>query len=203
LVLDSETPMRGEIAVIQTVQGVGGWFEPFAVGVRAITGTESIAVFVVLASGWLALVRERLRAVLLLTMFALLVIVQAGMKVTIDRDRPSAPEVEVRGDWTSRSFPSGHAMGSTFFWGYLAVRPAGGADEQPRPRLGAWWRRRNVQRLSRSVPLVIVGLTPFASLYLGVHWPSDVLAGLLLGAGLLAALRALEMRARPCFSRSV
>ena len=72
------------------------------------------------------------------------------------------------------SFPSGHAMGSMAFYGliaYLLIRH--------NPSL--------VQRfLVTLIFALIVGLIGFSRIYLGVHYPSDVLGGYIAGLGWLA-----------------
>lgn len=64
------------------------------------------------------------------------------------------------------SFPSGHAQGSASFWGYLAVQ---------RRRPGAY-----------VIAAAAVALVSLSRLYLGVHFPIDVLAGVVIGIGWLA-----------------
>lgn len=59
------------------------------------------------------------------------------------------------------SFPSGHAQGSATFWGYLATVV----------------RRRWFTALAAVMVLGVM----VSRLYLGVHWPVDVVAGLLFG----------------------
>ncbi|HOC06337.1 MAG: phosphatase PAP2 family protein [Bacillota bacterium] len=59
------------------------------------------------------------------------------------------------------SFPSGHAQGSTSFWGYLAV-------QIKRP-----W--------AFVVAAILSLLVAFSRVYLGVHFPHDILAGILIG----------------------
>ena len=62
-------------------------------------------------------------------------------------------------------FPSGHAQGSSTFWGYLA------SEEGKR-----WlW----------LVASVIVGLVSLSRIYLNVHWPADVAGGIAIGAVLV------------------
>ncbi len=69
------------------------------------------------------------------------------------------------------SMPSGHALSSFAFalplW-YLTRR-----------FMETWW---------RIFPLVLAGLIAFSRIYLGVHYPADVLVGALLGAAIGLAL---------------
>jgi membrane-associated phospholipid phosphatase len=66
----------------------------------------------------------------------------------------------------SFAFPSGHAQTSVVFWGYLAL---------------ILMRRRVV-----ALAVAAVLLIGFSRIYLGQHWPLDVLGGWLIGAAWLA-----------------
>jgi hypothetical protein len=68
---------------------------------------------------------------------------------------------------TSYGLPSGHSQGSSTFWGLLA------------PRLRRTWGL----VLAIVLPLAI----GFSRIYLGVHFPTDVMAGLVLGWGFALA----------------
>lgn len=71
------------------------------------------------------------------------------------------------------SFPSGHAMGATMIYGFIGYVLA---KQFPQ------WQK---QILALSVSLIVA--IGFSRLYLGVHWPTDVLAGYALGLVCLIA----------------
>jgi membrane-associated phospholipid phosphatase len=77
----------------------------------------------------------------------------------------------------SRAFPSGHTQAAVAGWGYMGARFR---------RLGVW-----------SLAVVMMILIGFSRLYLGVHYPQDVIASTLLGAAMLLLWLPLESRIRP------
>lgn len=97
------------------------------------------------------------------------------LKECFHRPRPNVvPHLSGAG-WYS--FPSGHAMLAPIVWcaGIALLTSA-----SPRRERIAW----------RAVAIILVAAIAFARLYLGVHYPSDVAAGLLFGsaiAGLVPA----------------
>ncbi|MGW0177857.1 phosphatase PAP2 family protein [Nocardia sp. NPDC003345] len=97
-------------------------------------------------------------------------------KHLIGRQRPPAPDRLVT--VAELSYPSGHATGSAAVIGVLATL--------------CWFRihRRAVARLVAILAAVFVILVGLSRVYLGVHWPTDVLAGWTLG-GFLVVLGAL------------
>jgi membrane-associated phospholipid phosphatase len=74
----------------------------------------------------------------------------------------------------SFGFPSGHAMAATLLYGFLAAFVA---------RKVRAWRWRVLTVLTAGMLIVLIG---FSRLYLGVHYLSDVLAGMAAGAAWLA-----------------
>jgi undecaprenyl-diphosphatase len=154
--------------------------------VRLVTSTQ-----VVLGTGGalavaLWLLGARRQAVLLVVGLAALALVQWGVKELVDRPRPTADLVDLRAGFSSPSFPAGHVMSPTVLYGfvlYLAL-----ALRLPlvvRAALVGW------------IAFVLV-LTGPANVYVGVHWPSDVVGGYVWGAVLALPLiyadRALSSR---------
>ncbi|GGE67429.1 hypothetical protein GCM10011533_19680 [Streptosporangium jomthongense] len=96
-----------------------------------------------------------------------------GLKAAFGIDRPD----RVVNPPSSGSFPSGHTAGITVFVTLLASFVA--AETRNRKRWQAY--------VLLSLPLIPVALS---RLYLGVHWFSDILGGLLLGLAITGATRA-------------
>lgn len=111
--------------------------------------------------------RRRAAAVLVGTMTAVAV-TNSGLKMGFARPRP---DLLAHLDRVSDlSFPSGHAASNMAFWLLLVLL---------------------VDRRLAVPALVVVALIGVSRVVLGVHWPSDVLAGWLLGAGFACVGRAL------------
>jgi undecaprenyl-diphosphatase len=93
-------------------------------------------------------------------------LLSAGLKLAVDRARPVFDEPIATA--LGASFPSGHALGSAAFYATCAVllQPYTGRD-----------------RLLLSGAVLVSALVAVSRVLLGVHYPSDVGAGLLIGLG--------------------
>lgn len=89
------------------------------------------------------------------------------LKAAFDRTRPSV--VEWMYEVTSPSFPSGHAMGAFVTYGTVAYL-VGRLGSTPRLRRATW--------LLAALMILAIGIS---RMYLGVHYPSDVIAGFVAG----------------------
>lgn len=83
---------------------------------------------------------------------------------------------------TTYSFPSGHALVSLCFYGLLAGLVSLAA-QKPWQRMAGW-----------SAAGFLIGLIGLSRIYLGVHWPSDVLAGYAAALIWMGAVRAMALR---------
>ena len=90
-------------------------------------------------------------------------------RATGHRDGPSLTDL-LRGGTNLNSFPSGHVVRTVVAYGLIAfvVR-----------RLAPW---RTARELAIPIAVVLIVVEAFDRLYLDVHWESDVIGGLLLGA---------------------
>lgn len=114
---------------------------------------------------------------------AFLVVTAAGggllnhaLKVIFARARPDMAEALWRSH--SYSFPSGHAMGSLVVFGALVYLVIRGAQT---------WR---VRSAAVALAICMVGAISVSRIYLGVHWFSDIVAGLAAGLVWLATTTA-------------
>lgn len=104
-------------------------------------------------------------------------------KVTVRRARPPVELVLVSRKLSSFSFPSGHVSFYTGFFGFLLYLSY--------HELKASWQRTLLMLVFGGL-IVLVGPS---RVYLGEHWPSDVLGGYILGGlGLIVAIRVYRWR---------
>lgn len=96
------------------------------------------------------------------------------LKTFFMRPRPALDDPLVR--LATLSFPSGHAVASTVFWGVLCAIAF------------AHWRRRSARAVALAVAACMVLLVTFSRVYLGAHYVSDVVAGVAEGIACLAIL---------------
>lgn len=120
-------------------------------------------------------------------------VLSSGLKLAVDRTRPIFDMTVATAP--GASFPSGHALGSAAFYATAAVLLA---PHVRRPRL----------LLTGAV--LVAGVVAASRVLLGVHYLSDVVAGLLLGLGWAAvcaavfrAWRGAEGESAPALERGV
>ena len=154
------------------------WVEEMMRDFTALGSTGVLTVTVLAIAGFLAMTRKGHAALFVLVSVAGGVLISQTMKWAYARPRPDL--VPHGAEVFTASFPSGHSMMSAVV--YLT--------------LGALLARTQPDRAVKSYILVIaVMLTVLVGasrVYLGVHWPTDVLAGWTLG-GLWALICLLVM----------
>ena len=97
----------------------------------------------------------------------------SSLKAVFARPRPTVTtHLDGAGWW---SFPSGHTMESTIVLGLGILMVTGGMAS------------RTAARRIRLLGAVVLAAIGFSRVYLGVHYPSDVLAGWLAGGAWVAA----------------
>jgi undecaprenyl-diphosphatase len=120
------------------------------------------------------------RAVLFIGLSLLSLPINIVLKNWFDRERPGEKEVKVHpGPRWGFSYPSGHTMGSTAFYGWIAILIYLYTLD-PAMRYG-------LVTLFSAIPL-LVGMS---RIYMGAHWLSDVVGGVAGGTILLSILAVL------------
>jgi undecaprenyl-diphosphatase len=100
-------------------------------------------------------------------------LLEALVKELVSRDRPAYDRLV---DGTGYSFPTGHVMAAVALYGLLPVIV--GLFSKSR---ALWW----ASAVVSGVMIVAIGAS---RVYLGVHWFTDVIAGLLVGTFFLIAI---------------
>lgn len=157
------------------------WLESAMRDISALGSNTVVACLAIIGGVLLALTHRLGPGVLLVTTTFAAFVINAVLKVLFERDRPDFLSQTLLIE--TSSFPSSHAMLSTVLYLLMA---AIATREIADKRLGT-----GLIALG-TIVAAMVGLT---RVYLGAHWPSDVLAGWLIGAGI--ALAAWQMARAP------
>jgi undecaprenyl-diphosphatase len=143
------------------------WFEEMMRDITALGSYAFIIIVVTSALGYLLLVRKWALAALMLGAVLGGMLISNLLKMGFDRPRP---DLDHAARVFTPSFPSGHAMLSavTFL------------------TLGALLTRANVDWRAKvyflTIAVILTIIVGFSRIYLGVHYPSDVLAGWFVGS---------------------
>jgi undecaprenyl-diphosphatase len=136
--------------------------------VTNLGGTQYLAVLLVVV-GLYDYVRHRRREVWLFLLVVVLgeVLLTNGLKVIVDRDRPSVMRLTGA---SGPSFPSGHSAAAAACWAAMAlvVTRASG---------------RRARAVAAAVAAFVAVAVATSRALLGVHWLTDIVAGLALGWG--------------------
>ncbi|MDX1673616.1 MAG: phosphatase PAP2 family protein [Longimicrobiales bacterium] len=174
-VLEGETRRFDEAVLHWLADARTDWLDTVALQITALGNAATLAVVALAAAAILWAARRRVSVTLLALSLVSGTLVNQLLKVLFDRPRP---EIDPLVEALTASFPSGHAMGAAITYGtvaYLVGRMAG-----IRVRRATW--------VGAAFLVLSIGVT---RMYVGVHYPTDVLAGWLAGVawtGLLVAL---------------
>lgn len=89
------------------------------------------------------------------------VILSDGLKLAFSKSRPQLWDSSI--SETTYSYPSGHALGSMILYGFIAYLLA---NHYPQ-----------FSKVVYVLASILIAAIGFSRLYLGVHWPTDVIAG--------------------------
>jgi undecaprenyl-diphosphatase len=143
------------------------WFEELVRDVSALGSTFVLTLAVIVVAGYLLVIRAPAKAAFLIAAVTLGTLLNRVIKIAVGRPRP---DLVAHATYVSNeSFPSGHAANSAIVYLTLGMLLA---------RVEASYATKVYVFAVCAVLTIMIGLS---RIYLGVHWPSDVAAGWLLG----------------------
>lgn len=144
------------------------WLRLAMVDITALGGVSVLTLLTVIAAGYLIAARKPATAAFLVASVSGGAVASTLLKMGFARPRPDLVGhlVEVH----TMSFPSGHALNSAVTYLTLGALLARAEDDR--------WVRVYLMTVAVALTLII----GTSRVYLGVHWPSDVLAGWCVGS---------------------
>ena len=143
------------------------WFEEMMRDFTALGSTGVLTVMVLAIAGFLAMTRKSHAAAFVLVSVGGGVALSQAMKWVFGRPRPEL--VPHGAEVYTASFPSGHSMMSAVVYLTLGALLARTQSDL------------SVKSYIMVIAVVLPALVGVSRVYLGVHWPTDVLAGWSLG----------------------
>lgn len=166
-----------------------GWLEEMMRDFTALGGTGVLTLLTLAVIGFLLVAKAPRAALAVALAIGGGILLSTLLKSGFDRPRPDlVPHGSIV---YSASFPSGHSMMSATVYLTLAAL------------VSRVLRRRRLRVYLVGLAVLLTLLVGFSRVYLGVHWPTDVLAGWTLGAiwALLASLVMLRLQLRRSVER--
>ena len=173
------TPLTGEEAILEAVRNAELPLLNQALRSFDCLGSPWLIVASVLALTAVLWARRRRREAMLCLLIIPMELMTLGLREIIDRPRPMLPE------WTtiapSPGFPSGTTLHAVLFFGFIAYL----CHIHVRPKK---------LRIALQASLVLfIAVVSYSRIYLGVHWPTDVLGSWLYGGFFLWVIAAVGL----------
>ncbi|GAC1639365.1 MAG: hypothetical protein NVS4B9_32200 [Ktedonobacteraceae bacterium] len=159
------------------------WFRRFFYFVSEIGFAKYAVPETLVVAGIFWALRFRLEAFFILLTSSSTLLNQIVKRV-IKRPRPDQELVTVVRVINEPSFPSGHVMWYLNFYGLLIYL------------LATNWRSSRVRNSLISICTFLIGIIGPSRVYLGAHWPSDVMAGYVYGGLWFGGVMALYLRVK-------
>ena len=171
---DQKSWKRTTVTILNTLTGSSAFLNVLIVPIAAIVWTR----------------RMRGEALAMLSSCWSGALVRTMLKQVIDRPRPNRVLVNIKSQSRGKSFPSGHVASSVCLWGWVCA-------------LGFLDKTQSKKRILLGIPAAFAVITGPARVYLGEHWPTDVLGGYLFGGGWLALSLSLYLQVRDRITETV
>ena len=164
-----------DLFIIQIVQGLESPFMTMVMNVFSVIGSYKtiMLVFLVMA-GFLYVKGKHLNHIIILSVTIICTgIINQALKYAIQRERPSFYRLA---EATGYSFPSGHSMGAFAAYGMMTLILLTYIHSH---------RSQVLMIVASSLLILFIGIS---RIYLGVHFPSDVIGGYLLSLFLITII---------------
>ncbi len=129
-------------------------------------GTSAVLIFFILAVTWYILRKDNRKAYFIITVMVGAFILGNVLKILIARPRPELSSTGL----DSYSYPSGHVLDGLCFYLALAITINESIDNKNK-RIIVW-----------AIPVILVALISVSRIYLKAHYPTDIIASIILGA---------------------
>ena len=156
--------------IMETAAAIGRWLP--------------MTILAAAAFGWF-LWKKRRAEYIVLGAALLSLAVNPVLKFLVDRPRPTEDLLVIWGDPAGMGFPSGHAYTAMIMFGLLYYLT---------PLVVPWKKLVPLIQYSSLTLIILIGIS---RVYLGAHWPSDVLGGFLAGGIMLSLLIKLHRQQSP------
>lgn len=170
-------PRLIDIEFSEEVQEVHNPLLDFLMKAISWFGSRTVSISLTLGTSLVFLAIGFRKEAFFLALTLLASVINFGIKLLVNRPRPTDDAVRILVEAQHQSFPSGHTVFYVTFFGLL---------------LFLMYRLRNLPTSLRIsiglISLTLVLAVPFSRVYLGAHWFSDVLAGFILGLLFLTIL---------------
>lgn len=144
------------------------WFEEIMRDLTALGGIAILVILTLAVAGYFLMQHKKGRALFMVTSVVGGLLLSLALKYGFERPRP---DLVPHGAYVmTNSFPSGHSMLAA-----VTFLTLGGL-------LAEYTKKRRLKIYVLSLSVVLTLLVGFSRVYLGVHWPTDVLAGWTAGA---------------------
>lgn len=139
------------------------------IGISSLGRTTVSVIIVIFFSSFLALKKHKKEALLMIsTLFS--GVLGLGLKILINRPRPTQDLVVLLEDTKYQSFPSGHVLFYTVFFGSIIMIIM---------TLKIFSNKMKIFLAAACLGMIFMGAV--SRVYLGAHWFTDVLGGFILG----------------------
>lgn len=149
-------------------------------------GKVRVAFFAICITSLLFLISGKKREAILIGSTILSGAISWALKMLIDRPRPGADIVRIIEETRYQSFPSGHVLFYTVFFGMIC--------------LIVYYSQKissNIKVVMILLLVIVIVCGAVSRIYLGAHWFTDILGGLIIGLQFLQIARLLYLKNRP------